>query len=399
MKKLLALVLAALMALSLATMASAIIITPDTEDEKNDDQPETMYFGGDTLEIPLIPGEGFVEASDSDYFLIMSIINSTDSSTDTNTDDAVKATATAGTIIKKEYAVSASASSSKPDMLKASIVSDKDSKGKKGQPGYEESIAYYLKLDPADEYFTVEEHKVEVKVVVVQKEKTPGSETKKAEIKFDVLISNESHGKDDFWKNADGKVEAINELSKPVIDKEVFTDLANGKSLTLDYGKYAIKFAKVSRQNTSLYLKAKTDVVSVEHTKAIGSIGFKPTRVKDAATITMPISPDNENYYGETVYVYAVTDGKPTGAAIKADVVNHSYVVFTVPAGTTLGTFAAYGSEKLGDAEKPAPTKNTGKEKPAIPETGAGDIANIAVVFAVVALAGVGFAVVKKAGK
>ncbi len=385
MKKLLALVLAGVMALSLATFASAaIIVTPDDTTPANDDQPEIMNFGDDTLEIPLTPGEGFVSGTDKtspDNFLIISQIAQDEEATDFDT---------------VEYSVSASASSNKSDILKAAVVVDTDKDGKKGTAGYEESKSLVLTLNPADEYFTVEEHKVEVKVVVVQRLKASGSESIKSEFKFDVLVSNQSHGEDDFWQNADGKVEGIYELSKPVIDKDVFTGIANGKALTLDYGKYALKFTKVSKQNTGLYLKAKTDVVSVDSTKAIGSVGFKPTRIKDAATITMPISPDNENYYGETVYVYAIVDGKPTGSAIKADVVNHSYVVFPVPSGTTLGTFAAYGAQKEGDAEKPAPTKT---DKPAIPETGANDIVNLAVVLAVVALAGAGFVAVKKVSK
>ncbi|MFA9382111.1 MAG: hypothetical protein ACERKO_13730, partial [Acetanaerobacterium sp.] len=172
-----------------------------------------------------------------------------------------------------------------------------------------------------------------------------------------------------------------------VIDVSVF-EVAEGEALTIRYDDYSVKFKKVSRQNTSLYLYAKTDVVSVNRTKAIASVGFAPTRVKDAATITIPISEDNENYYGETVYVYKLVNGAPTGSAIPADVINHNAVVFVVSGGATLGTYAAYGSLQEGEAERPA-----------IPETGANDIVNIAIVFAVAALAAAGFAAVKKVSK
>ena len=382
MKKVLALVLAAVMALSLATVASAaIIIDEDTTTAPAGDQPDTMLFDTATLEIPLTPGAGYEAGTDTDgvgagAFLTLeqtgaAPVNSGDPDATYN-----------------EYALSASVSSSKPDMIKATLVNDKATKGAidKGTVGYEEGRTLVLKLDPADEFFTVEEHKVEIKVIVTQKLKAANSEAVKTEIKFNVLISNKAHGEDDFWKNADDKVEGLNELSNPVIAADVFTGIAKDKALTLDYGKYTVKFAKVAKQNTALYLKASTSVA--DGSKAIASIGFKPTRIKDAATITMPINADNENLYGETVYVYALVDGKPTGEAIAAEVVNHNSVIFTVPAGTTLGAFAAYGDKAQGDAEKPA-----------IPETGANDIVNIAIVFAVVALAAAGFAAVKKASK
>ena len=383
MKKVLALVLAAVMALSLASVVSAdITVDGDTTTAPNGDQPETMLFDTDTLEIPLTPGTGYT-VGDADGVGVDAFLT-------------LNQAVAADVVTNTEYALSTSVSSSKPDMIKAtietsspkSVTPKKDPVTKAFNDGYQEGKTLVLKLNPADEFFTVEEHKVEIKVVVTQKLKAADSTAVKTEIKFDVLISNKTHGEDDFWKNADDKVEGLNELSKPVIAADVFTGIAKDKALTLEYSDYTVKFAKVSKQNTGLYLKAKTGVVSVENTKAIGSIGFKPTRVKDAATITMPIGADNQNFYGETVYVYNVVDGKPTGEAIAAEVVNHNSVIFTVPAGTTLGTFAAYGAKAEGDAEKPA-----------IPETGANDIVNIAIVFAVVALAAAGFVAVKKASK
>ena len=383
MKKLLALVMAAVLALSLAATASALEIVPGAPgtDPDEDFAPGDFFFGGDdnTYETILTPGGTFVpDGVNTDYFAI-------DTSTAAVKDDpATPEDESAPAVPGDKYSISATASSSKPEILKATITTKtiKNADGSK-------AAKITLKLDPADEYFTVEEHKVTVKVVVVQKESTANGAEYKAELEWkDLIVKNEAHFADEFYTDADGKVTSVDELSKPVIDKEVFTEAASGKALTLDYGKYTIKFAKVSKQNTSLYLKAKTGVVDVENTKAIASIGFKPTRVKDAATITMPINPDNENFYGETVYVYSVVDGKPTGDAIEAEVVNHNSVIFSVPAGTTLGTFAAYGAKAEGDAEKPA-----------IPETGANDIVNIAIVFSVVALAAAGFVAVKKAGK
>ena len=376
MKKVLALVLAVVMALSLATVASAAItMTPNDETFPVDAQPEAMFFGGKTIEIPVEPSADYeaiteVDGAGTGVDLVGFLTKSV-------SDDAEPVTS--------EYSLSYSASSANTKLLNASITT-KNMKGTATGFTSVEGKALYLKLDPADEFFTVEDHKVEVKVVVVQKEKASGTTTVKAEVKFNVVLSNEQHVEGDFWTTADDKVESLKGLSLPVIDDEVFTGIAKDKSLTLDYSKYTVKFAKVSKQNTALYLKANTDVTS--GSKAIASIGFKPTRVKDAATITMPINPDNQNLYGETVYVYSVVDGKPTGNAIAAEVVNHNSVIFTVPAGTTLGTFAAYGAQAEGDAEKPA-----------IPETGANDIVNIAIVFAVVALAAAGFVAVKKASK
>ena len=278
-----------------------------------------------------------------------------------------------------KYSLSVSVSSDTSD-VKASYKLVKN--GAKGEDAA--GVAIEIKLDPASEKFTVEESKeYKVKIKVVQAVKGGDKITGELEITGDV--SNTRAYDTDAYENASGNY--ILDTEARVIDVSVFEE-ADGKSLSVNYDDYTVKFAKVAKQNTSLYLYAKTDVVDVDNTKAIGSVGFKPTRVKDAATITMPISHDNQNFYGETVYVYNVVNGKPTGDAIAAEVVNHNSVIFSVPAGTTLGTFAAYGAKEEGDAEKPA-----------IPETGANDIVNIAIVFAVVALAAAGFVAVKKAGK
>ncbi len=246
-----------------------------------------------------------------------------------------------------------------------------------------DGVAIEIKLTPASERFTVEEitdDNYKVKIRVVQKDKThPDAIIGELEVKGIITNTRATHA--DSYSDASGNY--LLETDARVIDVSVFEE-AEGKALSVRYDDYSVKFAKVAKQNTSLYLYAKTDVVDVDNTKAIGSVGFQPTRVKDAATITMPISYDNQNFYGETVYVYKVVDGKPTGAAIPAEVVNHNSIVFSVPAGTALGTFAAYGAKEEGDAEKPA-----------IPETGANDIVNIAIVFAVVALAAAGFVAVK----
>ena len=379
MKKVLALVLAAVMALSLAATASALVIIPGAPatDPAELAVPATFFFGGDgeTYTNLLMPGA----LVDEDDDVIAAFVP--------DENDASYFAIQASGVDPDKYTVSATVSSSKPDVLKATITTKTDNLGV--APTASKGTKLTLKLDPADEYFTVEEHKVDVKIIVVQKESKPNGETIKSEVKIEgIVVKNKFHDKTEFYADANDKVVSVAELSNPVITADVFTDVADGKALVLDYGKYTVKFAKVTKQNTALYLKAKTDVVSVENTKAIGSIGFKPTRIKDAATITMPINPDNENFYGETVYVYTVVDGKPTGEAIAAEVVNHNSIIFTVPAGTTLGTFAAYGAKTEGDAEKPA-----------IPETGANDIVNIAIVFAVVALAAAGFVAVKKASK
>ena len=347
MKKVLALVLAAVMTLSLSTVVSALTVDgdePSTVGSSEFSEYTTANFDGEDFETTVTPGAGF--------------------------------TAVDGAFSTDGFTVSANVTSSNPDMLKASLDIDDVTNGK----------TITLKLEPADSYFTVEEHDVKVKLVVVQK-KNDTTPAAKFEEEYTVTLSNKTHGEADFFENASGKiVSAVGDLENPVIEEDVFTGIADGKALELNYGDYSVNFAKVNNQNTALYLKADTDVA--DGSKAIASIAFQPTRVKDAATISMPISADDENLYGEKVFVYALVDGKPSGEAIEGTVVNHNSVIFTVPAGTTLGAWAAYGDKATGDAEKPA-----------IPETGANDIVNIAIVFAVVALAAAGFVAVKKASK
>ena len=370
MKKVLALVLAGVMALSLTTVASALDIndtqkSPDYTDAGGIEDEGKFVFDGDTFEDELIPvndGDG-----DSDDFVTVG--------------DSLFATKVVDGNTTTEYDFSATVSSSNSDMIKASLTQ------KTRESGDDEGKYVVLKLDPADAYFTVEEHEVKIKLVVIQKEKASNGHVAKYSKEFKVKIKNEEHGEDDFFENSSGKiVSAVGDLSKPVIAEDVFTGIADGEALELNYGDYSVNFAKVNNQNTGLYLKADTAVA--DGSKAIASIAFKSTRVKDTATISMPIDADDENLYGEKVYVYALVDGKPSGEAIPGDVINHNSVIFTVPAGTTLGTYAAYGDKATGDAEKPA-----------IPETGANDIVNIAIVFAVVALAAAGFVAVKKASK
>ena len=364
MKKVLALVLAAVMALSLAAVASAAPLKgPDAP--AGDDTIETsnaLIFGDDDTDLTFhledtTAGDFYVaDGTDPDEVV------SGDGDTFYNTGD---------------YSLSVSASSDNSD-VKASYKLIKN-KAKNG-------VAIEVKIAAIAEKFTVADAADwEVKIKVVQTSKVAGEEKATGELTIKGTVDNTRALDTDVYEDAHGNY--ILETDARVIDVSVFEE-AEGEALSVNYDDYTVKFAKVAKQNTSLYLYAKTDVVDVEGTKAIASIGFKPTRVKDAATITMPISADNQNFYGETVYVYNVVDGKPTGEAIAAEVVNHNSIIFSVPAGTTLGTFAAYGAKEEGDAEKPA-----------IPETGANDIVNIAIVFAVVALAAAGFVAVKKAGK
>ncbi len=361
MKKLLALVLAGVMALGLTTLVGAVPLTPPDAGSPNVNVGDTvLYYGDDALEFYLEAGAiGFA------------------TSTSVDTYDAFCNTG--------DYSLSVSASSNNSDIKAAyKLVKNSDRDG----------VAIKVIITPLSEKFTVaDDADWKVKVKVVQKDKDAANPVA-GELEVEGTIGNTRAINVDAFTEANGNY--ILDTEARVIDVSVF-EQAEGKALSVNYPKYAIKFNKVSRQNTSLYLYAKTNVVDVTNTKAIGSIGFRPTRVKDAATITMPISADNENYYGETVYVYEVVDGKPTGSPIKADVVNHNYVVFTVPSGTTLGTFAAYGAQKDGDDEKPAPTKTTAK--PAIPETGAGDVVSLTVVLAVLALAGAGVAAVKRVSR
>ena len=359
MKKVLALVLAAVMALSLATAVSAVAL----------DAPNTTPAtdSGTTTDLELVFGDKdsehtfYVEDTDpASFYLSDTAIDDIDGSVFKNTG---------------KYSLSVSVSSNNSDVVASySLIKNSTRDG----------VAIKVTVKPVAEKFTVEEAKsFKVTVKVVQASAVAGEDKVSGNMEITGTVGNTRADATDMFEDAHGNFTL--DTAASVIDVSVFED-AEGKALSVNYSKYSIKFAKVAKQNTSLYLKASTSVA--EGSKAIASIAFKPTRIKDAATITMPINDDNQNLYGETVYVYALVDGKPTGEAIAAEVVNHNSVIFSVPAGTTLGAFAAYGDKAQGDAEKPA-----------IPETGANDIVNIAIVFAVVALAAAGFVAVNKASK
>ncbi|SDN23752.1 hypothetical protein [Acetanaerobacterium elongatum] len=372
MKKVLALVLAAVMALSLATVVSAgtTILYPNTPGSTDVGSSvidnNVLEFGEEAVSFFLDLPDGFVLGD--------SYVNNT---VDV---DAAKNTG--------DYSLSVSAATNNSDVTVETRLFKNTAR---------DAVAIQLTVKSLSEKFTVEDFKsFKVTAKVVQADSKNKSNVS-ADYTFEGTVGNSRATFNDMFKDANGKWNVFtgkNQLKVPtatdarVIDVDVF-EQAKGSALSINYDaqKYAVNFIKVTNQNTSLYLWAKTGVVAAP-TKSIASIAFQPTRVKDAATVTMPISADNENLYGEKVWVYALVDGKPTGEAIEGAVVNHNSVIFTVPAGTALGTFAAYGDKAMGDAEKPA-----------IPETGANDIVNIAIVFAVVALAAAGFVAVKKASK
>ena len=386
MKKVLALVLAAVMAFSLATVLSAAPLANvplGNADESFTGEP--LYYGEDTIKF-MLEDTAAVNGIFDENFTGTEILSGLGAPLDIDGYNTATTFRNTG-----DYSLSVSVSSDNKAITPSyKLIKNAD----------RDAVGIEIALAIAPEKFTVEDiesNNMEVKIKVVQKLK--GADPVTAQIVLVGIVENTRAYHTDAYTDASGNyfvdAPSLDDVflangkddNARVIDVSVFEE-AEGKGLTIDYDKYAVKFAKVSKQNTSLYLYAKTGVVSVTDTKAIGSIAFQPTRVKDAATITMPISFDNQNFYGETVYVYNVVDGKPTGEAIAAEVVNHNSIVFTVPAGTALGTFAAYGAKTEGDAEKPA-----------IPETGANDIVNIAIVFAVVALAAAGFVAVKKASK
>lgn len=334
MKKLFALLMAAVMAVGLAATASAAPLTLPEQGEPEVNVGNTdLKYGDDPLTFYLEAGDvGFTTGESKDGY------------------DAFRNTG--------DYSLSVSASSNHDD-IKAEYKLYKNAD--------RDAAAIKIVITPVKEKFTVaDEAEWKVKVKLVQKDKDAG-ESVTGELLVTGTIDNTRAYYSDAYTDASGNY--VLDTTARVVDVSVFED-AQGSGLAIYYPKYAIKFKKISRQNTSLYLHAKTDVVNVEKSKAIGSVGFKATKLKDAAVITMPISADNENYYGETVYVYKVVDGKPTGTPIVADVVNHSYVVFNVPSSTTLGTYAAYGSKAYGDEEAKPEKPAASAEKPAIPETG-----------------------------
>ena len=423
MKKVLALVLAAVMVFSLATVLSAAPLTPVNPEGagfgpwETDDDGRYVYdtfYGEDSLKF-MIENVVVDPQLITDYNDAVEALENYDPENDVLADlqaavqTAAQAILAAGAFAwgapldfdgyvgadtfmnTGNFSLSVSVSSDNADM-KVSYKLVKNAT--------RNAVGIEITLAPAAEKFTVVEptgNNYKVKIKVVQKLKNVADPIV-GDMEIVGVIENTRALHSDAYSDASGNyfvdapaldgvvyADGKNDNAR-VIDVSVF-EKAEGKALTVNYDKYAVKFTKVSKQNTSLYLYAKTGVVEAP-TKSIASIAFQPTRVKDAATITMPISFDNQNFYGETVYVYALVNGKPSGEAIPAEVVNHNSVVFTVPAGTALGTFAAYGDKVEGESEKPA-----------IPETGANDIVNIAIVFAVVALAAAGFVAVKKASK
>lgn len=340
MKKILALLLALALC---TTFVAAVQITPVTEDDTPGiDVPAHLYFGDKTVSVAIEPSAEF-----------------------TAVDDAF------GTKIgDTKYEISCDVISSHKKMLSAEIVAkpyEKD--GDKG-------AKLILELTPAKSYFTVEDTEVTVSLSVSQK--AAGGKTVKSTAEYKIVVGNKVHFTEDFWELADGSYSSFGSLTYPVIDVSVF-DAARGDKLILDYDDYAVTFDKVKNQKTSLYLKANTGTIDGD--KVVASIAFAPTRVKDAAKITAPISADDENLYGDVVYVYAVDNGKPVGDAIPAEVIDHQFLVFGVPAGSVLGSYVAYG-EKYG-AEKTA-TK-AAIEKPTIPETGADNKVTLFVILLVLA--------------
>lgn len=305
MKKLIAIIIATICILSVTVYAAELTPGASNTDVVTD-IPTALYIGGDNVKVELTPGSGFAAVGASGEAF-------------DSTDLTYKAT------------------SDKPSLLTAKLIAETVTGGKK----------LTLMLNPADRYATVETTDVEVKITVTQGDYA-------ATATYDIAVSNQSHGTADFEVTEDGTV-PVTELTRPVIDADVF-GLADGGALKLDYGDYIVEFAKVSNQNTGLYLAAKTGTTD----GAIASIEFVGTRVKDAVTVAMPIGGDAQNQYGEAVYVYSLIDGNPAGKPVEARIVNHNAVIFAVPAGSRLGAYAAYGVAEVAKAELPA-----------IPETGA----------------------------
>ena len=377
MKKVLALVLAAVMALGLITVVSAEALTPITSDPIGGSAPidGEFFYGGDAESFFITAGGTFAVPVDAVVADLAKLNGKVDATLDASDLFYYGPDGTDKYTLEVSGLISNSKLKMTRELLTVGVSGNSKAKG----------AIIKITITPAKEFFTVEETTIEDVKITVKQSKN-GDKFAEGELDLgDLTIVNKSSTEWDAEYDAKKDKYTIDD-AEVVVDVGVFTS-AKGSALEIDYDNYTVAFAKVANQNTSLYLKAATGVVAAP-TKSIASIKFAATRVKDAATITIPINADNENYYGETVYVYALVDGKPSGAAIPAAVTNHNAVVFTVPAGSTLGTFAAYGSQAEGDAEVPA-----------IPETGANDLVNIAIVFAVIALAAAGFVAVKKASK
>lgn len=369
-KKLLALVLSAVMLLAFGATVSAAPIVPETPDVADGDQTEFDVHFGDDLggEVPITPGEGFVATDfNPNAFLL---------------DGDDKLTVSAGGSVENSFG--------------SIVVKTKTVTGTaeiEGKQVTQKGVLVTVKCSVPKSAVTVDEKTIEAKIKVVQAGKTLGR--LEGVIPFKIVVRNKAYEAEDMWDDASGVIR-LNDKEKVVISEDAFEEAA-GKTVRLEYNDYTLKFSNVSRSQGALYIKADTGTVS----GAVASIAFANGIVRSPLTITMPQS--SNQYATGKVYVYQVDkDGKiiPSISPIEGEA-DGNYVEFSLPAGSVLGTYAAYKTEQVTQPETDETKGNTSSENVKIPETGAGNYLYFVFVigFAVLALIGSGIYAVKRCAR
>jgi len=225
---------------------------------------------------------------------------------------------------------------------------------------------------------------------------------------FDLM--NKRYYASSAYKDANGYWRIDAGDAYPVVDESVFNKAYGGK-LIVNYPNYTVTFPTVKNQDIALNLEAslnKPSTVALDNKVAIMTATFHDIYVKDACTIEFKVNSDVQNYKGVTLYAYKMdANGNPIKDTQRtAYVTNSNTLVFEIPAGTRLsaygeagktGTYGIYAVPQESTSSTTSSTSSTAASEN--PKTGASDIINVASVFAVVSLAAAGFVAVGKAGR
>lgn len=258
------------------------------------------------------------------------------------------------------------------------------------------TVVYTVKLTPK-KTITSEEHEVKISIALAQV--TENGDKVKGVLEKTIKMYNQRHLEDDLIPQADDTYRL--NATYPVIDTSVFAKVAEDKQkLTISYSAYSVVFPTVSKQDTSLYLAATTTIPDFIKEIADGGdvkyINFPGNPyLKDAAKIGVNFNNDWQNHNGTTAYVYNISGGKLVGEPIEAKIENGS-VVFETKG--RLGEYAIFPSKKVStpDAEDTTDKNEAGSNNP---NTGDNSTIAIAIILGTMALAATGVIAVKKASK
>lgn len=187
-------------------------------------------------------------------------------------------------------------------------------------------------------------------------------------------LMNKRYTSKDVYKDASGKYRINAGDEYPVVDESAFNK-AYGKQLTVDYPDYRVIFKNVKNQDIALNLEAdlvKAPTVSFDGTKPILQATFHDIYVKDAAEIEFKVNADAQNYKGTTGYAYKVdaNGNLIKDSEITVKITDSSSVVIEIPAGTRLGaygeanklsTYAIFGEKQ--DAKASSSSSSSSSDK------------------------------------